>query len=68
MSTHLLTAQEDKPEPSTDWVTDIEEGYRTKTIKVGNATVTIRRPILDDEERARREERVREALRDFFGK
>lgn len=48
---------------SAEWVTGIKDGYRTKTIQVGNCTVRIHRPILDDQERARREEQVRDALR-----
>ena len=47
------------------WVTGIHEGYRTKTIKVGNCTIEINRPILPAEELARREEAVRQALRSF---
>ena len=47
------------------WVTGINEGYRTKTIKVGNCTIEINRPILTADEMARREEAVREALRSF---
>jgi hypothetical protein len=49
------------------WVTGIHEGYRTKVIKVGNATVEINRPILTAEERAKREEQVRQALRSWKG-
>jgi hypothetical protein len=41
------------------------DGYRTKTIKVGNCTIEINRPILTAEEGARREEEVRQALRRF---
>ena len=41
----------------TTW-TDSPEGYRTKTIKRGNVTVKIYRPILTDEERAKREGQV----------
>ena len=48
---------------SDDWVTGYEEGYRTKIMQIGNCTVRVHRPILDDEERARREEEVRDALR-----
>ena len=47
------------------WVTGINEGYRTKTIKVGNCTIEINRPILTAEEMAKREEVVRAALRSF---
>ena len=48
-----------------DWVTGINEGYRTKTIKVGNCTIEINRPILTPDEQRRREEAVRQALRSF---
>lgn len=51
-----------------DWVTDYKEGYRTKTIQVGNCTVRIHRPILDDQERAKREERVIDALKGLMKK
>lgn len=47
------------------WTTGIQEGYRTKTIRVGNATIEIHRPILTDEERIKRENQVRDALRGF---
>ena len=50
------------------WVTDIKEGYRTKTIQVGNCTVRIHRPILDEKERARREEQVIDALKGLLRK
>lgn len=50
-----------------DWATDINPGYRTKTIKVGNATIEINRPILTDEERQKAEARVIQAL-SYFGK
>ena len=45
-----------------DWTTDVHPGYRTKVIKVGNATVEINRPILTDEERRKREKQVLDAL------
>lgn len=48
---------------SESWATGIREGYETKTVQVGNCTVRIHSPILDDQERARREEEVRDALR-----
>lgn len=44
------------------WVTGINEGYRTKTIKVGNCTIEINRPILDVAEQTRRENQVKDAL------
>lgn len=50
------------------WVTDIKEGYRTKTIQVGNCTVRIHKPILDEKERARREEQVIDALKGLLRK
>ena len=50
------------------WVTGIREGYETKTIQVGNCTVRIHSPILDDQERAKREEQVRDALRGLIKK
>lgn len=49
------------------WRTDIHPGYRTKVIRVGNATVEINRPILDANEQVRRENQVKDALR-LFGK
>ena len=52
---------------SDDWVTGIKDGYRTKTMQIGNCTVTVHRPILDNEERLRREEAVKQALF-LFGK
>lgn len=48
-----------------EWVTGINEGYKTKTIKVGNCTIEINRPILTAEEMARREDTVRQALKSF---
>lgn len=48
-----------------EWVTGIREGYRTKVIRVGNATVEIHRPILTDAERSKREDQVKDALKGF---
>lgn len=48
-----------------DWKTGIREGYRTKTIRVGNCTVEINRPILSPEEQKKAEERLRNALAEF---
>ena len=48
-----------------EWVTGIREGYRTKTIRAGNATIVIHRPILKEEERIKRENQVIDALRGF---
>lgn len=47
---------------SSDWKTDVHEGYRTKVIQVGNCTIEINRPILAAEEQAKREEAVKQAL------
>lgn len=47
------------------WVTGIREGYRTKTIRVGNATIEIHRPILTEDERSKRENQVIDALKGF---
>lgn len=51
-----------------DWVTGIKDGYQTKTVQVGNCTVRIHRPILDEQERSRREEQVIDALRGLLKK
>ena len=48
-----------------EWVTGINNGYRTKTIKVGNCTIEINRPILTAEEMAKREAQVIQALMSF---
>lgn len=39
-----------------------ETKYTTRTIKVGNCTVIINRPILTDEERKKAEARIIQAL------
>ena len=46
-----------------EWVT--HDGYRTKTIKVGNCTIEINRPILTPEEMAKSEATVITALKSF---
>ena len=48
-----------------DWNTGIREGYRTKTIQVGNATIEIHRPLLTEQEQSKRENQVIDALRGF---
>ena len=48
-----------------EWRTDINPGYRTKIIQVGNSTVEINRPLLDAAEASKREEQVKQALRAF---
>ena len=45
-----------------DWETGYKEGYETKILKVGNCTVRVHRPILDDQEKAKREATVIQAL------
>ena len=52
----------------TEWVTGIKAGYETKTVQVGNCTVRIHSPILDEQERTRREEQLRDALRGLIRK
>lgn len=52
-------------ERTAEWVTGIHEGYKTKVIQVGNATVEINRPILSPDEQVKREEAVIQALRSF---
>lgn len=52
----------------TEWRTNVRPGYRTKVVKIGNATVTIHRPILLEAEQAKREEAVRQALKGFYTK
>ena len=47
---------------SDNWTTDVRPGYRTKTIQHGNCTIIVHRPILSDEERARREREVINAM------
>ena len=51
-----------------DWVTGIRDGFETKTIKVGNCNVRIHSPILDEKERAKREDEVSIALRGLMKK
>ena len=48
---------------SESWESGIKDGYQTKIVQVGNCTVRIHRPLLDDQERARTEEKVRDALK-----
>lgn len=47
---------------TSEWQTGIRDGYRTKVIQVGNATIEIHRPILTDDERRKQEENVTHAL------
>ena len=51
-----------------EWVTGIKPGFETKIIQVGNCTVRIHSPILDAQERAKREEEVKDALRGLIKK
>ena len=50
---------------TSEWTTDVHEGYRTKVLKVGNCTIEINRPILTPEEQKRREDQVIEAMKRF---
>ncbi len=52
---------------TSEWRTDVQTGYRTKVLKVGNCTIEINRPILTPVEQKRREDQVIEALK-CFGK
>lgn len=45
-----------------DWKTDARPGYRTKTIRSGNCTIIIHRPLLTKEETAKRERQVVDAM------
>lgn len=45
-----------------DWTTDIRPGYRSKTIRSGNCTIVIHRPLLTKEETAKRERQVVDAM------
>jgi len=46
-----------------DWtVSEDRPGYRCKTIKKGNCTIIIYRPILTPEEQAKREKQVMDTL------
>ena len=40
--------------------------YTTEVYKIGNCTARVHRPVLTDEERARREDSVKKALERFF--
>ena len=51
---------------ASDWNTGIQEGYRTKVIQVGNATIEIHRPILTEDERMKQEANVTHALMGFM--
>lgn len=44
------------------WSTGHHDGYYTKIIRVGNASIEINRPILTDEELRKREAQVKDAL------
>ena len=50
------------------WETGCKDGYQTKVVQIGNCTVRIHRPILDESERSRREESVKDALRGVMKK
>lgn len=46
------------------WI-ETGDGYRTKTVKKGNVTIVIHRPILSDKERIKRESLVENALTSY---
>jgi hypothetical protein len=50
---------------TSEWRTDVHEGYRTRTLRLENCTIEINRPILTPEEQKKREARVIEALKHF---
>jgi hypothetical protein len=50
---------------TSEWTTNVHEGYRTRVLKIGNCTVELNRPILTPEEQKRREDRIIEALKHF---
>ena len=45
-----------------EWTTGVRPGYRTKTLRHGNCTIIVHRPILEPEEMARREKQVINAM------
>ncbi len=45
-----------------EWTTDARPGYRSKTIRSGNCTIIIHRPLLTKEETAKRERQVLDAM------
>lgn len=47
------------------WTDTERPGYRTKTIKRGNVTIVINRPILPDKERVKRESLVELSLSNY---
>ena len=49
---------------SGEWT--ICDGYKTKTMKIGNCTVCVRRPILPADEQKKREEELKTALNSFY--
>lgn len=57
------TIKENRTEPAA-W-TEVKEGYRTKTIKSGDCTIVLHRPILSDREREKRERIVETALSNY---
>ena len=50
---------------TSEWVTNVHNGYRTKIVKLENVTIEINRPILTQVEQKKREEHVIEALKRF---
>lgn len=45
-----------------NWTTDARPGYRSTTIHHGNCTITVHRPLLTQQEAAKRERLVLDAM------
>lgn len=44
------------------WRTDVEQGYRTKTIQYKNCTIIVNRPVFSPEQQAKREREVMQGV------
>ena len=53
-----ITAKSSNPSISDGWEPSEEPGYLKKCLKQGNCTMTILRPVLTDQERAKRDEAI----------
>jgi len=55
-----------------DWTKTARQGYRTKTLQSGSATIIIHRPELSKEERSKREQQAKRdmeaALRGYLNR
>ena len=45
-----------------NWTTDARPGYRSTTVRHGNCTIIVHRPLLTQEETAKRERQVLDAM------